>query len=76
MISELKDLETDFNSQRPTSKFSVTELTPENNEKSLKRTQNHSVPLKVFDDEVRSTLDVDHYLCNASLVLDLEVSRN
>lgn len=75
MIPEFKDLETDFSSQRPTSKFSATELTLEDNEKSLIRTQNHTLSLKPFDDEIRSTLDIDHYLCKASLVLDLEVSR-
>lgn len=39
----------------------------------LVQTRRHKIPLKDFNDEVRSVLDVDHFLCNATVVLDIKV---
>lgn len=56
-------------------KSEIDSQTPDLQDKCLVRTQRFKVPLKEFDDEVRSTLDVDHFLCNATLALDLEVKN-
>ena len=44
------------------------------NDICLVQTRRHKIPLKDFNEEIRSILDVDHFLCNATVVLNITVS--
>ena len=49
------------------------EMADNEKEICLVQTRRHKIPLKHFDDEVRSSLDIEHFLINSNVVLDIQV---